>query len=158
MDTSGHVAVLPSSVSGEYLSGAPERQEEPVGPDSPLQHPDQSPRIKSVDEILAIADTPEAVVHVKEWDTDIKVRGLTKRQQIDIRQRAMRDGEVDPEWVQRYMWLEGVVEPKFSDEQIGQLFEKNAGAVDTVLTRLLELSGMDPEAIKKREATFRKGA
>ena len=116
------------------------------------------PAYLSVEAILSAPDTPEEVLFIKQWNGSVKIKGLTKRQQVDIRNRAMREGpEPDPEWVQRYMWLEAVIEPRFTEEQLGALFEKNAGAVDHVLSRVLFLSGMDQEAIKRREATFPPG-
>lgn len=116
----------------------------------------KAPR-KTAADILAIDDTPTLDIFVAEWDTEVTVRGLTKRQQVDIRTRALRDGEPDPEMTQRFMWLEGVVNPVFTEEQLGPLFEKNAGAVDQVLNAILRLSGMDQEALKRREAAFRPG-
>lgn len=111
----------------------------------------------TADDILAINDTETDVVYVHQWRTNVKVQGLTKRQQLDIRQRSMVNGEVDAEKSQQYMWLEGVVEPRFTEDQLGPLFEKSAGAIDLVLTRVLELSGMKPEDLKAKEAAFRQG-
>jgi hypothetical protein len=111
--------------------------------------------ILSVEAILAKADTPEDRVEVPEWGGFVVVRGLTKRQQIDIRRASMRDGVVDPEESQRRIWQEGVVDPRFPDEALGPLFDKNAGAVDRVMSRILELSGMNESAVRDREKTFR---
>lgn len=120
-----------------------------------------APRFRSVEEILATTDTPEEVFYVAAWETHLRLKGLTKQQQVDIRTRSMRandKGEMEPDPVetQKAMWLEGVVEPKFTEEHLGPLFQKSAGAVDDVLSRIMHLSGMDPEAIKRREAAFRK--
>lgn len=112
-------------------------------------------RMLSVEDILAAADTPEEGIEVPEWGGAVTIRGLTKRQQQDIRQRATIGGEVDEVRTQQLLWLEGVVSPRFTEEQLGPLFDKNAGAVDRVLKRLLVLSGMDDEAAKRKEATFR---
>lgn len=111
---------------------------------------------KTAEEILAIVDTREDELYVPEWDTNVKVIGLTKQQQLDIREASIVDGEVDPNKSQTGMWLQGVKEPQFTEAQMAQLFQKNAGAVDRVLTRILELSGMKEEDIKKRSDEFRK--
>lgn len=118
---------------------------------------DHLPPRKTAADILAIEDTPPKEVYVEEWDTFVTIRGLTKRQQIDIRQRSLVDGEPDPEKSQQGMWIEGVVDPKFTEDQLPLLFEKNAGAIDTVLTELLVLSGMKPGANATKEAAFRQG-
>lgn len=119
----------------------------PTGTDKPAR--------KSAEEILSMVDTRTDEVFVSEWDTNVKVIGLTKRQQLDIRNRSLVEGEADEEKVQQWMWLEGVVEPKFSEDQLPQLFEKNAGAIDKVLKRVLELSGMKPEDLKAKGSEFR---
>lgn len=110
---------------------------------------------KTAEEILAAQDTRTDEVFVEEWDTHVKVQGLTKKQQLDIRTASMVDGEPDAEKSQTGMWLEGVVEPKFSEAQLPLLLQKNAGAVDRVLTRILELSGMKPGGLAKKADEFR---
>lgn len=112
------------------------------------------PRL-TVEAILAAADTPKDTVLVPEWGGTVEVIGLTKRQQVDIRRGSMVDGEVDPEKVQAAIFREGVIDPIFTEDQMGSLFEKSAGAVDRVLTVILRLSGMDEEAVKQKEKTFR---
>lgn len=121
------------------------------------------PVIKSAEDIIALVDTPDELVWVEAWQTNVRIKGLTKQQQVDIRNRAMRPnaaGEMEPDLIesQKGMWLEAVTEPKFTEEQLGPLFQKNAGAVDDVLQRVLVLSGMDQEAQKRRMATFPSGA
>lgn len=105
--------------------------------------------------ILGAADTPEEVLPVPEWGGSVRIRGLTKRQQVDARARSMVNGEVDVAESQMVLWMEGVIEPRFTREQMAALFEKNAGAVDRVLKRLLVLSGMDDGAVKEKERQFR---
>jgi hypothetical protein len=109
----------------------------------------------SVEAILAAADTQTDEVDVPEWGGKVKVIGLTKRQQVDIRREALVAGEIDPELVQQYIWREGVIEPRFPTEQLGALFEKNAGIVDRVLAVVLRLSGMEEGSVKEKEKTFR---
>lgn len=116
------------------------------------------PVILTVEAILAAADTPEDTVSVPEWGGAVRVRGLTKHQQQDIRVRATVNGSVDEERSQQLLWTEGVIEPRFTEDQMFALFEKQAGAVDRVLKRLLELSGMTEEAVTNKEAAFRQGA
>lgn len=114
----------------------------------------------SVDDILAANDAVEEDVEMPEWGPNgrVRVKGLTKRQQVDIRRAAMVAGEVDPEKVQMGIWQQGVIEPRFPDEALGPLFDKSAGPVDRVLAVILRLSGMEDDSVKKKEATFRPGA
>lgn len=116
---------------------------------------DHQPKKMSAADILALDDVRKDVVFIPEWDTEITVIGLTKRQQLDIRQRSLVEDEPDAEKSQQLMWMEGVLDPKFTEDQLPALFEKNAGAIDRVLTRVLELSGMKPEDVtKQKEAKF----
>lgn len=108
--------------------------------------------------ILGAADTQTDDVLVPEWGGKVKVIGLTKRQQVDIRRASMVAGDVDQEKVQQGIWLQGVIEPRFSEDQLGPLFDKNAGVVDRVIARILALSGMEDDSVKKKEATFPPGA
>lgn len=114
--------------------------------------------ILTVEAILAAPDTQTDVVPVPEWGGAVKVIGLTKRQQVDIRREALVDGEVDPEKVQQGIWREGVIEPRFAADTLGALFDKNAGVVDRVLSRILALSGMEEGSVKDKEKMFRPGA
>lgn len=116
------------------------------------------PTILSVEAILAAPDTQTEIVEVPEWGGAVKVIGLTKRQQVDIRREALVNGDVDPEKVQQGIWREGVIEPRFPEEQLGALFDKNAGVVDRVLAVILRLSGMEEGAAKEKEKMFRPGA
>jgi hypothetical protein len=121
-------------------------------PDQPKDH--QKPR-KTAAEILATEDTKTKDVYVEEWDTFVTVRGLTKRQQLDIRTASMVNGEPDAEKSQQGLWLEGVTAPKFEEHQLPLLFEKNAGAVDTVLKEVLILSGMGEGMLTEKKKEFR---
>lgn len=109
---------------------------------------------KTADDILAISDIKTDTIFVEAWETEVTVTGLTKRQQIDIRNSALIEGEPDYALVQQGMFREGVLEPRFTDEQAARVFEKSADAVDTVLKRVLELSGMKPEDVKRKGAEF----
>lgn len=119
-------------------------------------HPEVEPpvRYKSIEEIVAIEDTPTQDVWVPAWETYFKVKGLTKNQQLEIRKAATVRGEIDEDAVQRGMLFAAVLEPKIEEHQMGQLWEKQAGAIDKVLKVVLQLSGMQPEDVKAKEARF----
>lgn len=113
-------------------------------------------RLLTVDEILTAPDLTEKRVEVPEWGGSVKVRSLTKGQQHAIRQAARRsDGEIDSDYVEILMFVEGVIEPRFDLKQAALLKDKNAGAVDRVLAVILEISGMTPKAVKEAEKRFR---
>lgn len=109
---------------------------------------------KTPDEIFATKDTGSKTIWIEEWGTNIQVVGLTKQQQLDIRRAAIVDGEADMEKVQLGMFREGVVRPKFDEAQMPLLLQKNAGVIDNILTEVLKLSGMQPGALREKEAGF----
>lgn len=115
----------------------------------------QSKKRLTADEILALRDTTPEEFYVEQWDTTVTIIGLTKRQQLDIRKASIVDGDINEELVQQAMVQQAVIEPRFTEEQMGALFEKNAGAIDGILKRVLTLSGMREEDVKDKKQTFR---
>ena len=114
-----------------------------------------APRILSVEDILTAPDIDERVVEVPEWGGAVKIRSFTKQRQIQLREKAVVNGDVDSERMELLMFIEGVVEPQFSIEHIELLRGKSASAMDRVLSAILDLGGMTPERQKEMEQTFR---
>ncbi len=101
----------------------------------------------TVEQVLAAPDIKEEVFFVEAWNGNLRLRALNKGQQHRIRQRSMgRDGQIDQNKVEMLMFIEGVVEPKFSEEHAGALRNKSAGAFDSVLVKIGELSGVTAAA------------
>lgn len=107
----------------------------------------------SVDAILAAPDVTEETVDVPEWGGKVKVRSLTKAEQIRVRKASVKsNGDVDEAEMEMRLFLSGVVEPKFSEHHAADLFEKSAGPVDRVLNAILQISGMgDVAPVKAAE-------
>jgi hypothetical protein len=114
------------------------------------------PKILSLDEILSAPDIEDRLVHVAQWGGAVKIRSFTKRQQQDLRTRATVGEEIDGNRLEMLMFIEGVIEPRFSEEQYGQLVEKSAGAIDAVLKEIMALSGFNADEVEKAEKRFPK--
>lgn len=112
-------------------------------------------KILSVDEILAAPDLEEKTVPVPEWGGSVKVKGFTKAKQQELRKQATVGGELDEQRLEMLMFVHGVSEPQFSLDQVEQLRDKAAGPIDRILKEILEVSGMNPEAVKQAERSFR---
>ena len=108
----------------------------------------------TADAIIKAKDLKEEVVEVEEWGGNVLIRSFTKKGQQEVRQMSMVDDEVDPERLEMYMFLRGVVEPHFTDDQYEQLREKAAGPIDMILNRIMEISGMSAEAQAKAKRKF----
>lgn len=110
--------------------------------------------IGDVSEILAVNDTKNKVVEVPEWGCSVKIKALTKADQIRVRKQAVQGNRIDEEKMEGLMFVYGVVEPQFKPEHIGRLFEKSSGPVDRVLAEILALSGMTDADVADAKAAF----
>jgi hypothetical protein len=111
-------------------------------------------KIGSVDQILQAPDVEEELYAVPEWACALRLRGLTKRQQMDCRKRSIRNGQLDTGMMEMLMFLAGVVEPSFSEAHYGQLMGKSFAVMDRILKRITILSGMKEEDVANVAMTF----
>lgn len=106
----------------------------------------------SIDAVLAAKNLPEKEVDVPEWGGKVKVKALSKQQQIAIRKESVSKGmRLDETKMEGLLLVEGIVEPKFERHHISTLFEGPSGPVDRVLTEIMKLSGMSDEDVTEAE-------
>jgi hypothetical protein len=117
-----------------------------------------APKILSVEDILTAPDIQEQTVEVPEWGGAVRISSFTKQRQMQLRSQAMTGDELDSERMELLMFIEGVIEPKFSVEHIELLKGKSASAMDRVLQAILALGGLTPEAQAEMEKDFRQGS
>lgn len=120
--------------------------------------------ILTVEEILAAPDIVEQVVEVPEWGGSLRIRSFTKAQVQFMSERASkqtldrRTGQatrvVDADRLNDIMFAEGVIEPRFSPEQVAALASKNAAPYLRVMKAILQLSGLSDTSTGAAEATF----
>ena len=111
--------------------------------------------ILTVEDIVAADDRPSEEVHVPEWGGYVRVRAFSKMQQLELR-RLSKDpetGELDQDKLEMLMAVEGIVEPKFTLDQMALLSDKSSNAIDRVITRLLVISG-GTDAVKQARRAF----
>ena len=119
------------------------------------QNGTSSLKILTADDIWAAKDIEERVVPVPQWGGAVRVRGLTQRQSAGLRKQAQRPNpvtkqlEMDNEVLEQLLFIEGVVEPKFTMADYGKLQEKSMAAVTTVLKAVMDISGFSSEAISE---------
>ena len=111
--------------------------------------------ILTVEEIVAADDRPTEEVHVPEWGGYVRIRAFSKAQQLALRNLSKNPetGELDQNLLEMYMAVEGIVEPKFTLEQMSLLADKSTPAVDRVITRLLVMSG-GTDAVREARKKF----
>lgn len=110
--------------------------------------------ILTAEQIFEIKDLIEETMEIPEWNGSIVVKSFSKKQQQEIREMSEVDGEIDAERLEMFMFIRGVVDPQFTDDQYELLREKNAGVMDRILTRLMQMSGMAPEQQQAAERKF----
>lgn len=114
----------------------------------------KSEAILTVEAILAAKDLKEEIIEIPEWNGAVKIRSFTKKQQQSIREMSTINDEIDTDRLEMFMFLRGVIEPEFSDDQYELLRDKSAGVIDRILNRVMELSGMTEEAKKAADKKF----
>ena len=109
----------------------------------------------NTDDILASVDVREKELDVPEWQCSLLLRGLTKRQQLEVRKNSqLANGETDQNQVELNLFMAGVVEPQFRPEHFGRLIDKSAGAIDRVNKEITALSGMTDDAVEEARVSF----
>ncbi len=104
-------------------------------------------RILTREELLAASDIREETIEVPEWNTALRVRGLMLNEINHITNFATRkDGKVDNLRLNVFMFIRGVVEPKFTDEDMDALAKKSA-VILRVALKISELSGISQDAL-----------
>lgn len=103
------------------------------------------------DQILNLQDIPFEIVAIKEWNTSIKVQGMTGAERTRILDLAMNDGgtmnlqTVYPEIVISTCFDPKTGEQIFTPEDRAALLSKSAIALDRLATVGMRLSGFTQE-------------
>jgi hypothetical protein len=103
------------------------------------------------DQILNLQDIPFEIVAIKEWNTSIKVQGMTGAERTRILDLAMNDGgtmnlqTVYPEIVISTCFDPETGEQIFTPEDRAALLSKSAIALDRLATVGMRLSGFTQE-------------
>jgi len=112
-------------------------------------------KILTADEIWAAKDIEERTVPVPQWGGAVRIRTLSQKQSAELRRKAQRinpatkQSELDNEALEQLLFIEGVVEPKFSITDYGRLSEKSMSAMTTVLRAIMDASGFSSESVSE---------
>ena len=98
----------------------------------------------SVDDIKSLPDVPEKVIEIPQWKTSIKVKGISKKMQIELGRLIQGDTTEALEY-QKELLKASVIEPALDDEAIEILYEKDATVIDIIFEELNELNGIGSE-------------
>lgn len=128
-----------------------------TGPvDEPVSAPPVAEELPEADlaTLLGVDDSSEEWYPIKEWGFKVKLKSLSKADQIRCRKMATRQGKLDSDALEGYLLMAGIVQPRLSPEHLARLQGKNVGTVSRILRRILELSHMLDDDNAEAEADF----
>lgn len=109
-------------------------------------------RILTLQEIKEASDLPREEVEVPEWGGSVVVQGVSVAQGMDLLKQMQVEGgkpdDIDPEKAALLAFVYGVVEPKFTADDMPWIRQKSLGAVTKVTQVFMRLSGLEKEALK----------
>lgn len=104
------------------------------------------------DKILAAQDIPSETIHVKEWDVELLVKGMSAGERILLMQNAydqktqqVNMAAVYPDVVVSCVIDPDTKEPLFTPADKDALMAKSSAAIETIASVGLRLSGIGQE-------------
>ena len=98
--------------------------------------------------------SPTTLHEIPELKVTLKLRRLSKRDQMDIRRESVdkRGNLKDFDRFEVLLFLAGVVEPKLEESDMEVMFSLDAGIFDRVVRHIADISGIDvgQETIESR--------
>lgn len=120
---------------------------------------------KTVEEGLPVADFGAILglnqdntkwVEIPEWNSKVKLKALTKAEQIRLRKSSSVRGVVDEVKLEMNLLVASLVEPRLSFDQVEELFVKSdAKALNRLTAAALMLSGLTEDYIGEAEADMK---
>jgi hypothetical protein len=91
-------------------------------------------------------------VEVPEWNCKVKIKALTKAEQIRLRKASQVRGQIDETKLEMNVLVFSLVEPKLSFAEVDQLFQNaNAKALNRLTAAALTFSGLTEDYIQEAE-------
>jgi len=88
-----------------------------------------------------IPNVPVKEIHIPEWNAKVKVKGLTKKMQVELARISSADTS-DAFDYQRALLKASVIEPELDDDAIDLLYEKDAKVIDNLFVEIADLNGV----------------
>tara|TARA_R100000329_G_scaffold136533_1_gene117294 strand:+ start:742 stop:1083 length:342 start_codon:yes stop_codon:yes gene_type:complete len=94
-----------------------------------------------INEINNLPDVPVEEVEIPEWKVKVKIKGLSKKMQVELARISSADS-TDAFDYQKALLQASVVEPKLDDKAIESLYEKDATVLDNLFVQIANLNGI----------------
>lgn len=102
--------------------------------------------------ILGLPGNDTRWVDVPEWNARVKIKSLTKAEQIRLRKKSTTGGQVDDVKLEINLLADSLVEPVLNAQQVDQLFATaNARALNRIAAASLAFSGLTEDYIGDAE-------
>ena len=88
-----------------------------------------------------LPNVPVKDIVIPEWKAKVKVKGLTKKMQVELARISTAD-DSDAFDYQKAMLKASVIEPQLDDEAIEMLYEKDATVIDKLFVEIADLNGV----------------
>ncbi len=106
--------------------------------------------------ILGQPNSSERWVEIPEWNCKVKIKSLTKAEQVKLRKASMVRGNVDDLRLEMNLISFSLVEPRLTLDQVDELYAKsNPKALMRLQAACLTFSGLTEDYIKQAEEDFR---
>jgi hypothetical protein len=111
--------------------------------------------VLGAEELLAKKSLREEYVEVPEWGSRVKVRELSMGTYQAVQEKATdARGSLDETKLQAYLVIAGIVEPALGDDAYEWVRGQSMRAVNRVLEKVMQLSGIGLGALEDAEAMF----
>lgn len=97
-----------------------------------------------INKIDKLPDVPVKDIEIPEWNVKVKVKGLSKKMQVELARISGADG-TDAFDYQKALLQASVVEPKLDEKSIETLYEKDATVLDKLFVEIANLNGIGGE-------------
>ena len=88
-----------------------------------------------------LPNVPVKDIVIPEWKAKVKVKGLTKKMQVELARISTAD-DSDAFDYQKALLKASVIEPQLDDEAIDMLYEKDATVIDKLFVEIADLNGV----------------
>lgn len=102
--------------------------------------------------ILSQPANRETWVEIPEWNSKVKIKSLTKAEQVKLRKVSSIRGQVDELKLEMNLLVFSLVEPRLSFDQVDELYAKSdAKALSRLQAAALTFSGLTEDYITAAE-------
>ena len=94
-----------------------------------------------INKLKDLPNVPVKDIVIPEWKAKVKVKGLTKKMQVELARISTAD-DSDAFDYQKALLKASVIEPQLDDEAIEMLYEKDATVIDKLFVEIADLNGV----------------